>query len=75
MKKMQNILINNVNIFCNRLIQKYKIIIFQTLNKLYNEHYIMIDVQKLRFAKNYMQTIFRYVCAIQLFEQTIFIVI
>ena len=72
---MQNRLNNNVDTFCNRLIQKYKMTISQTLNKLYNEHYIMIDVQKYRFAKNYMQTIFRYVRAVQLFEQTIFIVI
>ena len=75
LKFMQNRLSSNVDTFCNRLIQKYKMTISQTLDKLYNEHYIMIDAQKLRFAKNYMQTVLRYARVAQLSEQTTLIVI
>ena len=72
---MQNILIINMNIFCNRLFQKYKIIVSQTFDKLINEHYFIIDVQKFRFANDYLQIILRYSKIVQLFEYVTFIIV
>ena len=53
-------MLDNINLFCRILIEKYKISYSLAFNKLHAEYYIMVDARNLRIGDDYIQKMILY---------------